>query len=436
MSDDRDARAMGPPSGSDPRPSPAGAPSAAQLCDDPLLGAWIERRFTIIERIGQGGMGRVYKAVQAPMGRICALKVLSPACDDQERGSFHKRFFLEAAMAAKLVHPNSVNIYDYGSSGSIYYIAMEFLEGDSLRKILRADGRIHPVRVRHIAMQVCRSLREAHSIGFIHRDLKPENIIVLRGDTRKSHVKVVDFGLAKAFRGDLAEDITGNGMAIGSPSYMSPEQILGEPISPATDVYALGTLMFEMLTGDVPFSGMSRYHTLMAHVHDAPPTLASRLGVRKLHPGWEAIVSRCLQKRPADRFAGMDDLLAALKELPGPRLPSRPSIAPQQPQRPAPASPPAASPRSTARLLAVPFAVVVVVAATTAALWTARQRLAPAPTTSAREALEPPPTIRQPASSAASSAPSAVQDAPAPAMSSARKRAPRPTGWRFDTLPY
>jgi len=173
MSDDRDARASAPLPGPAPRSSPAGDRSGEPVRDDPLLGVWLERRFTIIERIGQGGMGRVYKAVQAPMGRICALKVLSPACDEQERGSFHKRFFLEAAMAAKLVHPNSVTIYDYGNSGSIYYIAMEYLEGDSLRKMLRTDGRIHPARVRHIAMQVCRSLREAHSIGFIHRDLKP-----------------------------------------------------------------------------------------------------------------------------------------------------------------------------------------------------------------------------------------------------------------------
>jgi len=259
---------------------------------------------------------------------------------------------------------------------------------------------------------------------------------VLCGDTRKAHVKVVDFGLAKAFRGDLAEDITGNGMAIGSPSYMSPEQILGEPISPATDVYALGTLMFEMLTGDVPFSGMSRYSTLMAHLHDAPPTLASRLGGRRLHPGWQALVSRCLQKRPADRFPGMDELLAAIKELPGPRLPSRPSIPPQQPARLATALRPAAPSRSAVRLLALPFTLVLVAGAMMAALWTTRRRPEPAPTNSAQEPVATPPPTGQPASSATPSALSPSQDAAAPAVSSARKRGPRSTGWRFDTLPY
>lgn len=360
---------------------------------DPLLGAWIEKRFTVIQRIAQGGMGKVYKAVQSPMGRICALKVLSPESGEQADPAFHQRFFLEAATASRLVHPNTVTIFDYGNSGELYFIAMEFLDGVNLRKLLNREGHLHPMRVRHLAAQICRSLQEAHGIGVIHRDLKPENIIVLDDPTRRDHVKVVDFGLAKAFRKDIALDLTGAGLAIGSPSYMSPEQILGDPISPSTDVYALGTLMFETLTGDVPFGGRDRYDTLMAHVNEAPPRLADRLPGSSLHPAWQQLLDRCLAKNPAERYSSMDELIAALKQIPGPSS-SRPSLAPpasanRPSQRASLLAVPSAAPaparprivrRSEAKVVVVAFVSAVAVSSALAALWYAWHR-APAAAT-------------------------------------------------------
>ncbi len=394
MIDDRHARGSARPPGGGPRSVLPDEPSGAFDRNDPLLGAWIERRFTIIERMAQGGMGKVYKAVQSPMGRIVALKVLSPLSGEGRKDEFHQRFFLEAATAARLVHPNTVTVYDYGNSGDLYYIVMEFLDGTNLRRILNDERRLHPVRVRHIAMQICRSLQEAHGIGVIHRDLKPENIIVLDTATHRDHVKVVDFGLAKAFRGEgAALHITGEGLAIGSPTYMAPEQILGDPISPATDVYALGTLLFEMLTGDAPFAGRSPHDTLMGHVHEPPPTLPSRLADRPLHPGWQPLVGKCLAKDPADRFHGMDELLAALKVLPGPSPASRPSTAPAlphpgssapaAPSRPAPASilphpalraSPAFARHVPTRLVVAAVTAAIVVALALAAMWLAWHR--------------------------------------------------------------
>src|SRR6201992_3318 len=165
---------------------------------DPLIGRVVNDRFKITALIARGGMGKVYRAEQAPLGRVCAVKVLNPSYAGEQDPEFHKRFFLEASIASKLTHPNTVTIFDYGKTDDdIYYIAMELLEGRTLHRALREQGPFLPDRTMHIARQICRSLREAHGMGVIHRDLKPANVYLLQHGDEGDVVKVLDFGLVK-----------------------------------------------------------------------------------------------------------------------------------------------------------------------------------------------------------------------------------------------
>jgi serine/threonine-protein kinase len=290
----------------------ASAEDAPRGGADPLIGKTISGRFKVVSVIARGGMGKVYKAEQAPLGRVCALKVLSPKYEGDKDPEFHKRFFLEAATAAKLTHPNTVTIFDYGIDDEIYYIAMEYIEGRTLFRALRDEGPFSEQRTAHIARQICRALREAHGLGVIHRDLKPGNVLLSSHGDERDYVKVLDFGLVKDVTGEK-EDLTQQGLFMGSPKYMAPEQILGGECSGRTDVYALGIMMYEMLCGRVPFDRGAGVGTLMAHVHNAPPPMQSYYPGLVISPTMEAIVARCLEKDPGRRFASMNDLLGALR---------------------------------------------------------------------------------------------------------------------------
>jgi serine/threonine-protein kinase len=282
---------------------------------DPLIGRVVNGRFKILSVIARGGMGKVYKAEQAPLGRICALKVLSPKYEGDRDPEFHKRFFLEASTAAKLTHPNTVTIFDYGQDGDdLYFIAMEFIEGRTLHRVLRDEGPFVEQRVAHVAGQICRSLREAHALGVVHRDLKPGNILLTDRGDEQDNVKVLDFGLVKDVSGE-AEDLTQAGLFMGSPKYMAPEQILGGEITARTDIYSLGIMMYEMLTGRVPFDRGASVGTLMAHVNDVPPPMRQVNAKLSLSKAMDGIVARCLEKDASKRFASMKDLLNALKRV-------------------------------------------------------------------------------------------------------------------------
>jgi serine/threonine-protein kinase len=260
-------------------------------------------------------MGKVYRAEQAPLGRICALKVLSPKYEGDRDPEFHKRFFLEASTAAKLSHANTVTIFDYGQDGEdLYYIAMEYIEGRTLHRTLREEGPFDESRTALVAGQVCRSLREAHGLGVVHRDLKPGNILLSDRADERDVVKVLDFGLVKDVTGEH-EDLTQAGLFMGSPKYMAPEQILGGEITARTDIYSLGVMMYEMLTGKVPFDRGASVGTLMAHVNDPLPPLRSINPKLMASPTMENIVYRCLEKEPNKRFNSMKDLLNALKRI-------------------------------------------------------------------------------------------------------------------------
>ncbi len=292
---------------------------------DPLLGRVINDKFKVLSFIARGGMGKVYRAEQAPLGRVCALKVLNPNYTGEHDPEFHKRFFLEASMTAKLRHPNTVTVFDYGqTTDGIYYMAMEYLEGYTLHRAIRQVGHLSEERMAHIARQICRSLREAHSLGVVHRDLKPANVYLLEHGDEPDFVKVLDFGLVKDVANSEAEELTQAGLFMGSPKYMAPEQIQGGTIDGRTDIYALGVIMYEMMTGKVPFDHAKSLEILMSHVKDEIPPLRKMNPSIRVSTAMEEAILRCLAKDPNDRFRSMDEVLAALKRL-GPVTAPEPS---------------------------------------------------------------------------------------------------------------
>ncbi len=285
---------------------------------DPLLGRSINDRFTITGLIARGGMGKVYRAEQAPLGRPCALKVLNPNYAGEADPEFHRRFFLEASIVSRLTHPNTITIFDYGrTDDDIYYMAMEYLEGHTLHHVIRADGPLTEERMLHVARQICRSLREAHLLGVIHRDLKPANIFLVEHGDEPDHVKVLDFGLVKNMREKADEQLTQTGLFMGSPKYMAPEQIQGNPVDQRTDIYSLGCIMYEMMTGKVPFDRNTSVSILMAHVNEPPPPMREVKPDIVLSPVAEELILRCISKDPNGRPSSMDELLAGLKRASG-----------------------------------------------------------------------------------------------------------------------
>ena len=297
---------------------PVAAPTGKQSGPDPLLGRLVNDRFKITALIARGGMGKVYRAEQAPLGRVCAVKVLNPNYSGEHDPEFHKRFFLEASISSKLTHPNTVTIFDYGrTDDNIYFMAMEYLEGRTLHRCLREEGPFNEERTTHIARQICRSLREAHSLGVIHRDLKPANVYLIEHGDETDFVKVLDFGLVKNIDETKGEDLTQTGLFMGSPKYMAPEQIRGEHVDARTDIYALGIMMYEMITGKVPFDRPNSVNILMAHVNERIPPLREMNPNVNVGEAFEATIYKCVEKNPDDRFKSMDEVLAALKRASG-----------------------------------------------------------------------------------------------------------------------
>jgi serine/threonine-protein kinase len=291
---------------------------AGGVAGDDLAGVVVAGKYRVQRLVATGGMGRIYLAEQLPLERPVALKVLDSRYvqGDQDPG-FQKRFLLEAATVAKLSHPNTVRIFDYGrfEGGGLetYFMVMEYLEGRTLRQALRQEGPLAPARAVEVVREVARALREAHRHGIVHRDLKPSNVMLVPTDEGEI-VKVLDFGIAKLVRDDT-EDLTMGGKFIGSPRYMAPEQIRHTQLDGRTDLYSLGVLLFEVLTGRVPFRGEKAVQTLVMHLNDPVPPLRLRGGAPP-PPELEALVLRCLAKKPDDRFADVEAFIAALDALP------------------------------------------------------------------------------------------------------------------------
>lgn len=293
-------------------------PETEQPEIDPWLNRLIDGRYRVLARIGQGGMGIVYKVEHQRMGKIAAMKVLHrDLASDRE---VVRRFRREAEAVSRLTHPNTVQTFDFGTWDGALYLVMEYVRGEDLGAIVRRDGPLPFRRAAPLFVQICGALAEAHELGIVHRDLKPENILVTRTKGGRDHVKVLDFGLAKLSEREEAAEVTGRGAIVGTPYYMSPEQIRGEPLDHRSDIYSLGATMYRVLTGEPPFEAQSPVGVLTKHLTDEPvppslridPARAEALG---LDSRVDAVVLRAMAKRREDRHASVDSIREDLERL-------------------------------------------------------------------------------------------------------------------------
>lgn len=277
-----------------------------------LVGQTIAGRFEITRLMGFGGMGAVYEAIQNNMNRRIALKFI-PSHNPVTAARFER----EALTVSQLRHPNTVTVFDYGQTeDGFLFLTMELLNGHTLSDLIK-QGPIEPARAVHIASQICRSLSEAHRHGIVHRDIKPDNIFLIEVDGDKDFVKVLDFGIAKVVSGEDDVQLTGDGRIIGTPRYMSPEQIMSSEIDPRSDIYSLGCIIFEMLCGAPPFQQPTTTALMISHTQDPPPAFAERLAdssLDRIPLGLEHVVRRSLAKNVEDRPQTTDQLREELEQ--------------------------------------------------------------------------------------------------------------------------
>ena len=265
----------------------------------------VDERYKVLNRIGSGGMADVYCAEDLQLGRRVALKLLYRRFAEDEE--FVERFRREASSAAGLQHPNVVAVFDRGEFDGTYYIAMEYLEGRSLKQIVRQDGALDPDRAIDLVIQILKAARFAHRRGIVHRDIKPHNVIV----DDEGRAKVTDFGIARAG----ASDMTETGSIMGTAQYLSPEQAQGHPVDARSDLYSIGVVLYELLTGRVPFDAESAVTIALKQVSEEPVPPSEYNAAVSDH--LEDIVMRALQKDPAKRFADAEEFIVALEQARG-----------------------------------------------------------------------------------------------------------------------
>lgn len=283
---------------------------------DPNIGREIANQFRIVQKIGSGGMGAVYKAEQPDMRRFVAIKILHPRY--LSRPDLVSRFRREARAMSHLAHPNTAKVFLYGQleDGACYFV-MEYLEGRNLAQTVRAEGPMETARAIHVMTQVCGALEEAHSKGIVHRDLKPENIFLTNLGGIEDFPKVLDFGLAKVTEREMRPGsliLTQEGMIFGTPEFMSPEQARGEILDSRSDIYSLGVILYELLTGKLPFDAANPMEFVQKHIKETPMPLSRRAPNREFPPGLWEVIARALAKDPAQRFQSANEFGKALKD--------------------------------------------------------------------------------------------------------------------------
>ncbi len=282
--------------------------------EDPLLGAIVAKKFKVEKILGVGGMGKVYKARQLALDKAVVVKVLHDQFRDDPQ--LVQRFQREARAASRLNHPNSIQIIDFGQDeGGVVFMAMEFLQGQDLFAMLKRDGPLPPDRLAKVMIQVCSALAEAHEQNVIHRDLKPENIMIEDRRGQRDFVKVLDFGIAKIQ--DPAETggqaLTQAGMVCGTPEYMSPEQARGLALDARSDIYALGVIMYQLGTGELPFVADTPIGIVTKHILEAP--VPPRTKKPDMPEVLEQIILKAMEKDVANRFSTVVELGEALERL-------------------------------------------------------------------------------------------------------------------------
>ncbi|MBT8495687.1 MAG: serine/threonine protein kinase [Deltaproteobacteria bacterium] len=280
--------------------------SHAAQTGDPRIGKVIDGRYEVIERVGEGGMGVVYKARQVSIDRLIAIKMLNKQMASDP--NWVERFYNEARACSRLQHPNTIRMFDFGQTreGALF-MTMEFLDGHSLRHAIAAGAPMDPARVLKILIQICASLSEAHSLKIIHRDMKPDNVFLLNLAGSPDFVKVLDFSVAKLMQAGRLK--TQAGVVFGTPQYMSPEQGRGVPLDPRSDLYGLGVLSYEMLTGQVPFDDHNPMTVLQMHLTNPLPPLPG-----SVPQAMQAVTNRALAKDPNQRFQSAQEMLQACQQ--------------------------------------------------------------------------------------------------------------------------
>ena len=279
--------------------------------DDPLIGRSLPGGYLILELVGVGGMGRVYRAEQTTLGRTVAVKIIHPHLVGEENAA--ARFITEARAASRLNHPHSVGIIDFGKSPEgLMYLVMEFLRGRDLARVVYEDGPLPFRRIVDILRQTLAALGEAHNESIVHRDLKPENIIIEPVRSGGDFVKVVDFGLAKIRADTQQPSITSPGIVCGTPEYMSPEQARGDTIDARSDLYAMGVILYQLLAGRLPFEAESPTQVVLAHLTQAPRDPREVAPERRIPLGLVDVTLKLLSKDQADRYQDADELSGAL----------------------------------------------------------------------------------------------------------------------------
>lgn len=328
-----------------PSYAPSRAPSVGERLarreqDDPRVGSVLLGRYRLEKAIAKGGMGKVYRGTQLKLNRPIAVKVLNREFKETDP-QFVRRFCLEAEISARISHPNVVTVHDYGETedGELF-IVMEYLRGRTLAQLIHTEAPFPAARIIRIGIQLARALREAHAQGIIHRDMKPGNVMLLDGGDEPDVAKVLDFGLVKRFTPEgrpaglsaAAEEdfeLTCAGTLLGSPRYMSPEQIKGEVLDPRTDIYSLGIVLFQMAAGRPPFTGAGNVDLIYKHIHEPVPSVASLSNGVDCPPELEHIIRHALEKDRDRRYASMSEVVEDLKRArdsitgAGPRLPAQ-----------------------------------------------------------------------------------------------------------------
>jgi serine/threonine-protein kinase len=283
---------------------------------DPFVGRLLNGRYAITERLGEGGAGLVYRAKDAKLGRLVAIKVLQEHTASVPE--WRRRFEREAKVLSALAHPNIVTVTDSGIDNDLPYLVMELLQGKTLGDLI-TEGPLPAARALDIAHQLLRGLAFAHAKGIVHRDLKPDNVFLQALPDQADHVKLLDFGMAKFLEAagsrSIVDNLTQEGTVFGTPSYMSPEQGRAEPVDERADVYAAGVILFELLTGRTPFAGDKFQEIARAHLLDPIPSLAAARPDLSIAAFLQPVVDRALAKKSVERYPDAASMLAALEAI-------------------------------------------------------------------------------------------------------------------------
>ncbi len=267
-----------------------------------LVGSIVDGKFRITKKLGEGGMGAVYLGEHVKMGRMSAIKVMSKSMANDPDAI--ARFNREASNASRIAHNNVCGIYDFGETDDgIIYLAMEFIEGEVLTDLIEREGALAPKRAPNLLKQTADALEAAHELGIVHRDLKPDNIMIARSRDGTDLVKVVDFGIAKAVGGDdEGQHVTKTGLVVGTPEYMSPEQLSGDKVDGRSDIYSLALVFFRMLTGTLPFQADTAQEIMIKRLTDEPMKLAEALPSGAFPAGLQQTMDKALQRMPGNRY--------------------------------------------------------------------------------------------------------------------------------------